>query len=141
MDKNKVFIVIGLAIAVMSGVILSNYLPFKLQNADKTKTELPAASDASYAAENSYSVVYLATGEVYIGKLSFSPKMKLDVSYLLQVVKDAKDSSKSSFQLTPLAEAVWSPKELYLNPDQVIFYGPLKDDSKVAEAIRNANSK
>ncbi len=86
-----------------------------------------------------YSVVYLATGEIYIGKLSCFPKrFKLNDAYRLQAVKDPKDETKTNFQLTPLNESLWSPKELYLNSDQIVFYGPIEESSKAGEALKNA---
>lgn len=119
MDTKKVLIVVGLVIAIALGAGLGIYLP-------KIK------------AQSSYSVVYLATGEVYIGKLSVFPRPTLTDAYLLQIVKDKDDPAKSNFQLSPLAEAMWSPTKLYLNSKQVIFYGPVSETSKVAETIRNA---
>jgi uncharacterized membrane protein YraQ (UPF0718 family) len=129
MDKKKVLIIAGLIIAIIAGTALGFYFMSKWQ------------AKKFSSMENSYSVVYLSTGEVYIGKLSFSSKMKLDNAYLLQTIKDSKDPSKDNFQLTPLEEALWAPKDLYLNSDHVIFYGPVKDDSKVVEALRNAGKK
>jgi len=87
---------------------------------------------------NQYSMVYLTTGEIYIGKLSIFPKMELSDAYLLQTVKDQTDQAKSNFQLTPLKDAVWSPVKLYLNSKQIIFYGPISAGSKAAEALKNA---
>lgn len=85
-----------------------------------------------------YSMVYLATGEIYIGKLSTFPKFELNDAYLLQIVKDQADQSKSNFQLAPVKDAVWSPVKLYLNSKQIIFYGPISAGSKAAEALKNA---
>ena len=87
----------------------------------------------------SYSVVYLATGEIYIGKLScFPKKFELNDTYRLQAVKDAEDETKTNFQLTPLDEALWAPKKLYVNPDQIVFFGPIEEGSKAGEALRDA---
>ena len=87
-----------------------------------------------------HSVVYLSTGEIYIGKLSYLsiPKFKLTDAYRLQAVKDAEDETKTNFQLTPLKDALWSPQKLYLNPDQVVFYGPIEENSKAGEALQKA---
>lgn len=85
-----------------------------------------------------YSVVYLTTGEIYIGHLSTWPRMEINDTYLLQSVKDTADAAKSNIQLTPLKEALWSPKKLYLNEKNVVFYGPIEEGSKAAEAIRGA---
>ena len=100
------------------------------------------------------SVVYLSSGEIYIGKIIKFPKLQIRDAYLLQVVKKVDENAepqinaetgeiiqplpKTSFQLTPLADALWAPEKLYLNREQVLFYGPVKESSKVAETIRNA---
>ena len=94
-----------------------------------------------------WSVVYLATGEIYVGKVSCFPKLQIADAYILQLVnkpveptagEEVTGETKPSFQLTPLKDALWAPKKLYLNPKQVVFYGPVEENSKVAEAIRNA---
>ena len=87
-----------------------------------------------------HSVVYLSTGEIYIGKLSYlsMPKFKLVDAYRLEMVKDAEDETKTNFQLTPLKDTLYSPKKLYLNPDQIVFYGPIEEGSSAGEALRNA---
>ncbi|TSC78085.1 MAG: Uncharacterized protein G01um101424_219 [Parcubacteria group bacterium Gr01-1014_24] len=84
---------------------------------------------------NSISVVYLSTGEVYIGKLSTFPMMELKNGYILATAPDATDPKKSNFQLNPLTEALWAPKHLYLNRKHVVFYGPILPNSKIAEAL------
>jgi len=92
-----------------------------------------------------WSVVYVTTGEIYIGKLSSFPRFQLFDAYLLQVVKkpgaetDEGVQEETQFQLTPLKDALWAPKKLYLNKEQVVFYGPVREDSRVAEAIREAS--
>lgn len=85
--------------------------------------------------EKPYSVVYLRTGEVYIGKLSTFPRMKMTEGYLLRVVQDPKDPTKANFQLSPLTETLWSPQYLLLNRQQIVFYGPLKPDSQIARTL------
>lgn len=82
-----------------------------------------------------YSVVYLSTGEVYVGKLTTIPDLELKDGYILQVTKDATDATKSNFQLNPLNQALWAPQSLHLIKDNVVFYGPLSPTSKIAETI------
>ena len=84
---------------------------------------------------NEYSVVYLTTGEVYVGKLTTFPDLELKDAYILQLNKDATDPLKSNFQLQPISEALWAPKSLYLTRKNVVFYGPLLATSKIAETI------
>ena len=85
--------------------------------------------------DRGYSIVYLATGEVYIGKLITFPDLQLKDSYILQVIKDEKDPTKNNFQLQPINDALWAPKVLYLIKKNVIFYGPLKADSAIAKKL------
>lgn len=82
-----------------------------------------------------YSVVYLTTGEVYVGHLTTIPNMVLKDGYILQVTKDATDPTKNNFQLNPINQALWAPSELHLIEKNVIFYGPLLPDSKIAQTI------
>lgn len=84
---------------------------------------------------NAYSVVYLTTGEVYVGKLTVFPNLQLRDGYILQVTKDATDPTKTNFQLNPINQALWAPQSLRLIKDNIVFYGLLSPTSKIAETI------
>ena len=93
-----------------------------------------------------WSVVYLSSGDIYVAKVSHFPKMWISSdAYLLQVVKatveteEGTPKTETNFQLTPIREALWAPEKLYLNQDQIIFYGPISETSQVAETLREAN--
>jgi hypothetical protein len=90
---------------------------------------------------NDYSVVYITTGEVYVGKLSTFNGLTLKDSYILQVTKDATDPTKSNFQLNPVNQALWAPQSIHLIKDNVVFYGPLLPTSKIAETIAAQKAK
>ena len=85
-----------------------------------------------------YSVVYLASGEVYVGQLSLYPKMSLSDAYVLQVTQDPKDTSKNNFRLASLKDALWSPDKIYLNKEQVIFYGKVGEGSQIDKTLKQA---
>ena len=85
----------------------------------------------------SYTVVYLDSGEIYVGRLSAFPRLILRDAYVLQVVKNPDDATKNSFQLMPLKEALWSPQEIRLNKDHIIFTAPLNDDSQVVQSLKS----
>ena len=85
--------------------------------------------------KNDYSVVYLTTGEVYIGHLSTFPDFELKDSYILQLAKDANDPSKSNFQLQPINEALWAPQSLHINKKNVVFYGLVLKTSQIAQTL------
>ena|SRR3989344_6386304 len=85
--------------------------------------------------EKGYSVVYMATGEVYIGKLSIVPDLVLTDAYQFQAEKDTIDPKKNSFKLVPINEALWAPKSMHLMKSNVVFYGSLMSNSKIAETL------
>ena len=87
------------------------------------------------AHKNNYSVVYLTTGEVYVGKLTTFPGLELKDSYILQVSKDATDPNKNNFNLNPLKDALWATDSLHLNRKNVIFYGLLSPNSTIAKKL------
>jgi hypothetical protein len=83
----------------------------------------------------SYSVVYLTTGEVYVGHLSNFPYLELKDAYILQVTKDATDPTKNNFQLNPINQALWAPTSIHLIEKNIVFYGVLSPTSKIAQTI------
>lgn len=85
-----------------------------------------------------YSVVYLSTGELYVGKLSSFPRLKLTDGYIFQVARDAADPERSNFQLAPLSDALWAPQYLYLNREQIIFSGPLSEASGIFATLKQS---
>lgn len=88
-----------------------------------------------------YSIVYLSTGEVYVGHLSTFPRLKLTDGYIFQAVKDPADpAAKTTFQLNPLKEALWAPQYLYVNEEQVLFTGPLSETSSIYRTLKNPGS-
>ncbi|OGI78104.1 hypothetical protein A3C57_01775 [Candidatus Nomurabacteria bacterium RIFCSPHIGHO2_02_FULL_33_12] len=116
--KNKVFI----AIIVLLVIVLV-YIGF-FQNKKPLNT-----------AQNGYSVVYVTTGEVYVGKLKVFPSFRMTDPYLYQVTKDAIDPNKTNLQVQPLKDAPWAPKYINFKRSNIVFYGPLEDSSKIAEAL------
>ncbi len=87
------------------------------------------------ANSENYSVVYLTTGEVYVGKLATFPRLEMTDGYIFQALKDATDPTKSNFQLNPIKEALWAPEKMVFTRKNVIFYGPLLKTSKIAETL------
>ncbi len=83
-----------------------------------------------------YSAVYLRTGEMYVGQLYMFPQMKLVNPYMLQSTPASQDQSGGGFQLFPLSQSLWSPNVLYLNPEEVVFYGPVTEGSKIWNALQ-----
>lgn len=88
-----------------------------------------------------YSIVYLTSGEIYVGHFYTFPTPTLEGAYILQNVKSVSDQTKgqtkTDLQLFPLAEAAWSPTKLYVSWEHIIYYGPLDENSVAAKGIRS----
>jgi len=113
MNKRMLVGIVVLVLIVVAGVFLYN----------KTNKE------------QGYSVVYVNTGEVYAGKLKVFNDLVLTDGYILQATKNEADPTKNNFQLQPIKDALWAPKEVHFIKDNVVFYGPLLPTSKIAETI------
>ena len=75
--------------------------------------------------ERYYSVVRFVNGDIYVGKLSYFPRLYLTDGYKLE----------SDFRLSPLRDAVWAPLGIYLNKSQIEFYGPMRSDSEISKLL------
>lgn len=86
------------------------------------------AADAS-----DFSVVYLSTGDIYFGKLDWLPRPQLkNVWYITRA------SDQQQLGLAPLTGAFWTPiDEIYLNPNEVVFWTKVKAGSEMARALEN----
>ena len=85
-----------------------------------------------------YFVVYTTNGEIFVGKASWFPRFNLTDVYIVQTGIPAPDAPPgSNLQLVPLKDTPWSPKKLYFEGDQVIFYVPVDEGSNVAQALKN----
>ena len=85
--------------------------------------------------ESPYYAVYLSTGDIYFGHLSYFPKYELTDVWLLQ-----KDSSnqQNPFSLVKFDKAFWGPEDsMKLNSNDIIWTSELKSDSPVVQAIKN----
>jgi len=115
MNQNK-FKIVLIVLVVALLVVVAYFVFFKKQNKDN-------------------SFVYLTTGEMYIGKLTTFPSLEFKNGYIMQVTKDETDPTKNKFQLVPLKDALWAPQTLHLIKKNVVFYGKLSPDSKIAQTI------
>lgn len=84
-------------------------------------------------AASEYSAVYTVTGDIYYGKLSWFPRLKLEDVWLLQRGIDPQ-SGAAQFGLAKFTDVFWGPvNELYLNADQIIFWTRLRNGSRAVE--------
>ena len=83
-----------------------------------------------------YSAVYLTTGDIYFGKLSWFPNPRLTNVWLPQ--RNVDSLNQPQLGLTPLTSAFWGPvDEIYLSPKQIVFWTRLSKASAVAKAFDN----
>jgi len=88
------------------------------------------------AGPSEYSAVYMSTGDIYYGKLDLFPRMRIRNVWFLQRGVDAQNQPQLG--IAPFGTAFWGPvDEVYLNPQQVIFWTRLRNDSQVAKAFAN----
>ncbi|MBI2888914.1 MAG: hypothetical protein HYY10_03250 [Candidatus Liptonbacteria bacterium] len=86
-----------------------------------------------------YTAVFLTSGDVYFGKLSWFPWPKLTKAWFLQ--RSVDQQNQPQLGLAPFSSVFWGPAgDLFLNPKQILFWAPIAADSSVAKAIGNPAS-
>lgn len=88
-----------------------------------------------------YQVVYLTTGQVYIGKLQNTEGgyMTLKNVYTLQGKSSGTQSADNSSDLVQVMRQVYGPEDsMAIRTSQVQFWQNLRSDSKVTQAIKSA---
>ncbi len=91
-----------------------------------------------FAAKPTYYAVYMTSGDIYFGQLSFFPSLKMNDAYLLQV--DTKNT-QNPYSLSNFANAFWKPQGMiYFNRSMVLWIAPVASDSPVVQAITNPQS-
>lgn len=96
-----------------------------------------------------YQAVFLTSGQVYFGKLTFvdDKYMKLTDVFYIQTASSSTNvqssaSSNADMQLIKLGNEIHGPKDaMVISRDQVLFFENLKDDGKVATTIKDYNDK
>jgi hypothetical protein len=94
------------------------------------------AGNSSQPALSPYSAVYLSTGDIYFGKLSWSPTPHMEDAWFLQRGTDAKGNP--TVGVYPFNQVAWGPSsEVYFNGQQIIFWARLNGTSSIAQLIAN----
>ena len=88
-----------------------------------------------------YQVVYLTNGQAYFGKLQNTDGdfLVMKTPYIAQSVASSDEKSADTTQTTLLkvTDQVYGPDDsIAIKSDQVAFWQNLRDDSKVAQAIK-----
>jgi len=91
------------------------------------------------AGASGYTAVFLTSGDVYFGKLSWFPWPKLTKAWFLQ--RSVDQQNQPQLGLAPFSSVFWGPAgDVFLNPKQILFWAPIASDSSVAKAIENPDS-
>jgi hypothetical protein len=114
-----VVVIIFIAVGVLVGIRLS--------------------SGSSQTALSPYSAVYLSTGDIYFGKLSWSPSPHMEDAWFLQRSTDAKGNA--TVGVYPFSQVAWGPSdEVSFNAQQIIFWARLSATSSIAQLIANPSA-
>jgi hypothetical protein len=83
-----------------------------------------------------YSAVYLSTGDIYFGKLDWSPSPHMEGAWFLQRGTDAKGNP--TVGVYPFNQVAWGPSsDVYFNTQQIVFWTRLNGTSSIAQLIAN----
>ena len=83
-----------------------------------------------------YSIIYLDTGEIYIGVLKRFPFTQLTDVYTLQ------SDQTGQLAVVPMSSTIWAPTTpLRLNPDRIVFSAKISQNSQVYQIITNPTSQ
>jgi hypothetical protein len=94
------------------------------------------AGNTPQSALSPYSAVYLSSGDIYFGKLSWSPSPHMDDAWFLQRGTDAKGNP--TVGVYPFNQVAWGPSNtVYFNSQQIIFWTRLNGTSSIAQLIAN----
>ena len=86
-----------------------------------------------------YAAVYLVTGDVYFGKLSWFPHPRMTNVWLLE--RGVNAQNQPQLGITPFKNAVWGPvDEITFSEKQIVFWTRLRSDSPVLKGFENPQS-
>lgn len=84
-----------------------------------------------------YSAVYLASGDIYFGKLSWFPKPKMTNVWFIQ--KSLDNQNQPQLNLLPFSSVSWGPTdEIFFNSKEIIFWTRLREDSQIVKVINQS---
>jgi|SRR3989344_7657633 len=98
-----------------------------------------ALGNKAGAGPSAYSVVEMANGAVYFGKLSWWPAPRLANAWILQRTVDEKNQQQVG--VVPADRAFWKPvSEIYLNKDLMVNWTYLRADSEMVKALEDPDA-
>lgn len=82
--------------------------------------------------DQNYVAIFFNNGNVYFGRLSTFPRLKLTEAAFVQV------DSEGKLSLQRFADAFWLPQgPIYLNKDAILFIAPIKNESPVITFLKS----
>lgn len=91
---------------------------------------------AQSGGDSKYSAVYMTTGDIYFGELSWFPTPHITNAWFLQRGTDAQN--RPQVGVAPMTSVFWGPSNiLNLNAKDIIFWTKIKADSQLAKAMDN----
>lgn len=125
--KFKIIGIVLLAVAVIFLMALGAWLGSVINSGNES------------FAPSQYSVVSMASGEVYFGKLSWFPSPHIYKAWSLQ--KQIDQNNQPQFSITEVSKAFWGPvNDLYLNQKNIIWWSRLRKDSQLVKAMENPSA-
>jgi len=84
--------------------------------------------------QKSYYAVYLRTGEIYFGQVTYFPRMAVVDPLILQLTGD----ESNPFSISRFKDSFWGPEEkIYLNGDNVVWKAKVSEDSNLMKALED----
>ena len=125
---------------ILTSIVLTAYLVTRLISSTGAKAAVNTKQTQA---------LFLTNGQVYFGKISNvdGSYVKLEDIYYLQVQQQVQPGQKTDGQqpqvsLAKLGGELHGPEDtMYVSRDQVLFWENLKDDGKVAQAIKDYKAK
>ena len=88
-----------------------------------------------------YSAVYLTSGDIYFGQLSWFPWPRLKDAWYIDAGVNPQTQAQE-VNLLPLSSVFWGPSgNLKLNPKEIVFTTPLRADSQVVSILDGGGSQ
>ena len=138
--------VAGVAVALLVGGVDIKGIGDKIGKSTPSFFNRFKPSQPSKPSVSDYVAVYMENGKVYFGKMqdSDTDEPRLTDVFTLNVTagQDQSKTSQTDFELIKLTDQFQSPTDLLvLSRNKILFWEPLKSDSRVVEAIKKYKSQ
>ncbi len=90
-------------------------------------------------AASPYSAVYLTSGDIYFGKLSWFPSPHMTDVWFLE--RNQGQDGQAQLAIAPMKSVFWGPTdEINFNPQNILFWTHLINSSQVVQMMENPSS-